>query len=93
MEENPTSHPAAACLQAYEARRCAACCDRHPSFGFGPPLSRDGTTVWACGEHREAVDRQMTRHGRFDPVAVAEPPRSETALSRTREGRQQLALF
>lgn len=46
-------------IQEYEARRCQLCQCRHPSFGFGPPLTRPGQLVWACGAHQTAVARTL----------------------------------
>lgn len=72
----------------YETRRCAVCGCRNPPFGFGPPLSRQGT-IWACGAHRDEVNRQLTATGRFTPTLAStaasdgsvatEPPRRESA--------------
>lgn len=55
----------------YEARRCHVCRARHPSFGFGPPLTRAGHVLWACGAHRAAVDS-----------VLAGPPRACAATER-----------
>ena len=44
----------------YEARRCHVCQCKYPSFGFGPPLTTKGQTLWACFEHRGVVDRLLT---------------------------------
>lgn len=44
---------------AYEARRCHVCDAPHPGFGFGPPLTRKGHDIWACGLHRADVGRLL----------------------------------
>ena len=44
---------------AYEARRCRVCGAPHPAFGFGPPLTRKGHDLWACGLHRGDVERLL----------------------------------
>ena len=49
-----------ATMREYEARRCHICQCKYPSFGFGPPLTRPGLVLWACGAHREQVDRSLT---------------------------------
>lgn len=46
-------------ILAYEARRCHVCDAPHPSFGFGPPLTRKGHDVWACSLHRAEVKRLL----------------------------------
>ena len=57
-------------LREYEARRCHVCQARHPSFGFGPPLTRKGHTLWACGTHRDEVHGMLSR-------PLASPPQQE----------------
>ncbi len=57
--ERPPTNPQPGSLEEYEQRRCAACGVKYPGFGFGPPLTRTGTTVWACFAHQEAVGRQF----------------------------------
>ena len=57
-------------LREYEARRCHVCQARHPSFGFGPPLTRKGHTLWACGAHRDEVNGMLSR-------PLASPPKQE----------------
>jgi len=74
--------PPSPAMAEYEARRCAVCNGRYPSFGFGPPLSRKGATLWACFAHRGEVDRQLTASGCFTP---GKAPASETDLSRVSE--------
>jgi hypothetical protein len=49
-----------AAMREYEARCCCVCQHRHPSFGFGPPLTRGGT-VWACTAHRAAAEALIQR--------------------------------
>lgn len=46
-------------IAEYEQRRCAICGTRYPTFGFGPPLTRSGTTLWACGPHRLELEAQF----------------------------------
>jgi hypothetical protein len=48
-------------LADYAARRCCVCDCLHPSFGFGPPMSR--TTVWACGAHQAEVEARLRAGG------------------------------
>jgi hypothetical protein len=48
-----------ALLRDYEARRCCVCDCQHPSFGFGPPMTRE--IVWACGAHRGEVEAKLRR--------------------------------
>jgi len=47
-------------VQEHDARRCHICGAKFPPFGFGPPLTRTGTTFWACGAHRLDIERQLT---------------------------------
>jgi hypothetical protein len=53
----------------YEARRCAICGAKYPSFGFGPPITRPGLTIWACFSHWKDVKSQLTswRQGGGNP--------------------------
>jgi len=60
-------------MQEYEARRCHACQARHPAFGFGPPLTRPGMVLWACGAHRAEVDGLLTGSPR-PKAAVKQQP-------------------
>jgi hypothetical protein len=47
----------------YEARRCAICGAKYPSFGFGSPLTRSGVVLWACSVHRMELDHRLSaRH-------------------------------
>jgi hypothetical protein len=69
-------------MAEYEARRCVVCNCRHPSFGFGPPLHGKGT-IWACGQHRAEVDRQLRTAGL---ITDANSPCQEP-------GAMQLSLF
>ena len=46
-------------LAEHDARRCAVCGGRYPSFGFGCPLTADGGVVWACDTHRHEVERKV----------------------------------
>jgi hypothetical protein len=67
-------------LAEYQARRCAVCGGRYPSFGFGPPLTLNGGTLWACAAHRleiEQVDQRVIRSRR--PCLA---PRRATPLGR-----------
>jgi hypothetical protein len=43
-----------------DARRCFICGARFAPFGFGPPLTRPGITLWACSAHRVQLDRHLT---------------------------------
>ena len=54
----PTSS-APGSVEEYERRRCVICGAKYPSFGFGPPLTRPGIMLWACGDHRKELDRQL----------------------------------
>ena len=47
-------------LVEYEARRCRVCQCRYPSFGFGPPLTKQGHILWACFSHQSEVHRMLT---------------------------------
>lgn len=47
-------------IAEYEARRCAMCGAKYPSFGFGPPMTRAGVTIWACFAHWKDVEKQLT---------------------------------
>lgn len=60
-------------MQEYEARRCHACQARHPAFGFGPPLTRPGMVLWACGPHRAEVDGLVTGSPRPKAAAKQQP--------------------
>ena len=51
-EPDASDHPI---VRDYDARRCHVCQCRHPSFGFGPPITPLGVALWACAAHREAV--------------------------------------
>jgi hypothetical protein len=57
----------AAVMQDYEARRCCICQCKHPSFGFGPPMTRE--PAWACGAHHAEVEARL--------LASVQPWRSE----------------
>lgn len=57
-------------MREYEARRCRVCRGRHPVFGFGPPLTRPGMDLWACGAHRAELDHRLAGSPR--PKAAAE---------------------
>jgi hypothetical protein len=48
-----------------DARRCCICQCEHPSFGFGPPLSRE--PIWACGKHQAEVAAKLRAGQRVDP--------------------------
>jgi hypothetical protein len=63
----PTANPV---LDEYEARRCALCGARYPSFGFGSPITRPGVVLWACGAHRAELDHRLSaRNPRADTLA------------------------
>ena len=61
LSANPSapSNSAPGSVEEYEQRRCVVCGAKHPSFGFGPPLTRSGIMLWACGDHREELGRQL----------------------------------
>jgi hypothetical protein len=52
--------PPSKTMREYETRRCHVCQGRYPPFGFGPPLTRPGQTIWACVTHRADIDRMLT---------------------------------
>jgi hypothetical protein len=56
-----TAPPVPGTLAEYERRRCAICGARYPGFGFGPPLTRPGAEVWACGAHRRELEARFAR--------------------------------
>ena len=46
-EPNASDHPI---VRDYDARRCHVCQCRHPSFGFGPPMTPLGRgALGLCG--------------------------------------------
>jgi hypothetical protein len=47
-------------VEEYDARRCQICGVADAPFGFGPPLTRPGATLWACSVHRVDVDGILT---------------------------------
>lgn len=84
-------------LAEHEARRCAVCGCRHPSFGFGPPLYSTGT-IWACGTHRTEVERQLRDTGSFsreviDQIAARSLPGHPASACSERDEVLQPALF
>jgi hypothetical protein len=62
--------PTPAWIEEYDKRRCAVCGAKYPSFGFGPPLTRPGITLWSCLEHRGQVEKQL----RPDPPPAPKVP-------------------
>lgn len=60
---SPTSEraPITGTIAEYEQRRCAICGGRYPGFGFGPPLTRPGAEIWACGQHRGEVAARFAK--------------------------------
>jgi hypothetical protein len=46
-------------VEEYESRRCAVCGVRYPCFGFGPPLTKPGITLWACRDHRHELFQRL----------------------------------
>jgi hypothetical protein len=46
-------------LAEWQARTCCICSSPHPVYGFGPPLSR--RQLWACDDHHEQLDRELTK--------------------------------
>lgn len=59
-------------MREYDSRRCHICGCRHPSFGFGAPLTKPGHTIWACLAHRAQVDRLLSPHAPM-PFKADEP--------------------
>lgn len=59
-------------MREYGSRRCHICQCRHPPFGFGPPLTKPGQTLWACVAHRDEVNRLLTPRV-VSPVEADEP--------------------
>lgn len=53
-------HPPSEAVREYEVRRCRICGARYPAFGFEPPLTRTGPTIWTCGAHRGEVDCMLS---------------------------------
>lgn len=54
--------------------RCCLCGALPAPFGFGPPMLP--ATIWACREHRQAIDDRLSERGSLldvDP-ALAELP-------------------
>ena len=60
-------------VEEYDAWRCHICDRRFPSFGFSSPLRSAGQTLWACLEHRHAVERVVRGPGDGPPRADREP--------------------
>ena len=58
VDEETRAKPAT--VLQYEVRRCHICRCPQPAFGFGPPLTRPGQELWACGQHREAVEALLS---------------------------------
>ena len=67
----PSQNPA---IRACEARRCHVCQAKYPAFGFGPPLTRPGRELWACGPHRDEVERALRCQPVLTFVAAAQLP-------------------
>ena len=64
----------AAVMYDYEARRCCVCDCRHPSFGFGPPMTRE--PVWSCGAHHAEVEARLlagVSHGGLGQGRAGQP--------------------
>ena len=59
-------------MRDYDARRCYICGRPHPPFGFGPPLRKPDQVLWACGAHREEVERLVRG---TETTRTAIPPR------------------
>jgi hypothetical protein len=53
--------PITGTIAEYEQRRCVVCGGRYPPFGFGPPLTRPGAEIWACGQHRSVVEARFAK--------------------------------
>ena len=62
-------------IAEYEQRRCAICGARYPGFGFGPPLTRPGIVLWACGPHREELAARFAK-----PTLDASPENRQRSL-------------
>lgn len=58
----------------YERRRCAIFGARYPAFGFGPPLTRPGAELWACGPDRHELAARLAR-----PTPAPAPDSAEAA--------------
>ena len=57
----------------YEARRCHICRCPQPAFGFGPPLTRPGQELWACGLHRATVEAMLAPASRLSRDVSGQP--------------------
>jgi hypothetical protein len=81
MSDIPGDRPAAeraavpGTIAEYELRRCVVCDGRYPPFGFGPPLTRPGAEIWACGQHRSLIEARFAK-----PEAYAEPAARQNTL-------------
>jgi len=62
-------------IAEYEQRRCVVCGGRYPPFGFGPPLTRPGAEIWACGQHRSVVEARFAK-----PEPYPEPAACQRTL-------------
>ena len=65
----------------YDARRCAVCGVRYPSFGFGTPLTVNGGAVWSCGLHRQEVEQGIKRTGTFSLALPLDTTESDAPKS------------
>jgi hypothetical protein len=59
LPDSPPRGPTPGSIEDYESRRCAVCGVKYPCFGFGPPLTKPGLTLWACRDHREELDQRL----------------------------------
>ena len=65
--------PAPGSRAEYETRRCAICGAKYPCFGFGPPMTRPGVTIWACGRDRGEVEKRLRTHSATPPSDASQP--------------------
>ena len=65
QQATPTTNPT---VLACEARRCHVCSRGRPAFGFGPPLTKSGQELWACGLHRAEVERMLRERNQMSAV-------------------------
>ena len=60
-------------VQAYKARSCHICQGPFAPYGFGPPMTRPGTELLACPDHKDAVRQTLTT----EPGLRAEPAQTK----------------
>jgi len=76
------ARPVPGTIADYERRRCAICGACYPAFGFGPPLTRPGAELWACGPDRHELVARLARPtpGPAPDSAEAAPDAPQRAL-------------